>query len=99
MAAPPRKVLIVDDEPRIVEVVSGYLVRAGFEPVEDLVAHALGDEPRDGSVEIGVTDTGIGIGLSIAKAIVDAHGGTISTVSQPGKGSDFRITLPRGPAA
>jgi two-component system, OmpR family, sensor histidine kinase BaeS len=84
-------------------------------------------EPRDGSVEIGVTDTGIGIGeddlprvferfyradssrsratggtgigLSIAKAIVDAHGGTISVVSQPGKGSDFRIMLPRGPAA
>lgn len=33
MANPPRKVLVVDDEPAIVEVVSSYLVRAGFESV------------------------------------------------------------------
>jgi DNA-binding response OmpR family regulator len=33
MASPPRKVLVVDDEPKIVEVVSSYLVRAGFDPV------------------------------------------------------------------
>jgi DNA-binding response OmpR family regulator len=33
MANPPRKVLVVDDEPKIVEVVSSYLVRAGFAPV------------------------------------------------------------------
>jgi DNA-binding response OmpR family regulator len=33
MANPPRKVLVVDDEPTIVEVVSSYLVRAGFDPV------------------------------------------------------------------
>jgi DNA-binding response OmpR family regulator len=33
MAVPPRKVLVVDDEPTIVEVVSSYLVRAGFDPV------------------------------------------------------------------
>jgi DNA-binding response OmpR family regulator len=33
MAGTPRKVLVVDDEPQIVEVVTGYLVRAGFEPL------------------------------------------------------------------
>jgi DNA-binding response OmpR family regulator len=33
MAGTPRKVLVVDDEPKIVEVVAGYLVRAGFTPV------------------------------------------------------------------
>jgi signal transduction histidine kinase len=37
---------------------------------------------------------GAGIGLSIAKAIVEAHGGTISAVSRPGSGSEFLITLP-----
>jgi two-component system sensor histidine kinase BaeS len=37
---------------------------------------------------------GSGIGLSIAKAIVDAHGGTLRATSAPGKGSEFRITLP-----
>ncbi len=37
---------------------------------------------------------GAGIGLSIAKAIVEAHGGTINAASQPGQGAEFRIHLP-----
>jgi PAS domain S-box-containing protein len=37
---------------------------------------------------------GIGLGLSVAHAIVTAHGGTISASSTPGKGSTFRIELP-----
>jgi len=41
---------------------------------------------------------GAGIGLSIARAIVESHGGTISAVSQPGRGSEFLITLPPAPA-
>jgi two-component system sensor histidine kinase BaeS len=37
---------------------------------------------------------GVGIGLSIAKAIVEAHGGAIAAESRPGKGAEFRIRLP-----
>jgi len=37
---------------------------------------------------------GTGMGLSIAKAIVAAHGGTISVTSQLGHGSVFSFTLP-----
>jgi two-component system sensor histidine kinase KdpD len=37
---------------------------------------------------------GTGMGLAIAKAIVEAHGGTISLTSQPGRGSVFSFTLP-----
>jgi two-component system sensor histidine kinase KdpD len=37
---------------------------------------------------------GTGMGLPIAKAIVEAHGGAISVTSQPGHGSVFSFTLP-----
>mgnify|MGYP005839933105 CR=1 FL=1 len=37
---------------------------------------------------------GIGLGLSIAREIVQAHGGEIVVNSQPGKGSCFSILLP-----
>jgi two-component system, OmpR family, sensor histidine kinase KdpD len=37
---------------------------------------------------------GTGMGLPIAKAIVNAHNGTINVTSQPGRGSVFSFTLP-----
>ena len=37
---------------------------------------------------------GSGLGLFIAKSLVEAQGGTISVRSQPGEGATFRFTLP-----
>jgi heavy metal sensor kinase len=39
---------------------------------------------------------GAGLGLSLAKWIVDAHGGGIAVESAAESGSRFRVTLPRG---
>jgi two-component system phosphate regulon sensor histidine kinase PhoR len=37
---------------------------------------------------------GFGLGLNYARAIIDAHKGSITVFSEPGKGSRFRIFLP-----
>jgi two-component system sensor histidine kinase KdpD len=39
------------------------------------------------------TATTTGVGLAICKAIVDAHGGTLSLCDSPGGGAEFRFTL------
>ena len=82
---------------------------------------------HDGSVEVSVADTGVGIpaealprlferfyrvdsarargdggtgiGLAIARSVVEAHGGTISAESEPGHGSTFTFDLPVAEAA
>ncbi|WP_224369077.1 sensor histidine kinase [Hyalangium versicolor] len=38
---------------------------------------------------------GVGLGLSIAKGIVEAHGGTLRALSPPGSGATFAFTIPR----
>jgi signal transduction histidine kinase len=46
----------------------------------------------DESQRLGIK--GSGIGLTIVKQIVEAHGGTISLESEIGKGSLFTVRLP-----
>ncbi len=40
---------------------------------------------------------GFGLGLNYARAIIDAHKGTIHVLSEPGKGSKFEVYLPSNP--
>ncbi|MFN8514101.1 MAG: ATP-binding protein [Chloroflexia bacterium] len=63
----------------------------GIPPAEqELIFHP----GRHGSAAASAGVAGHGLGLSIVKAIVEAHGGTVGVTSTPGAGATFWFTIP-----
>jgi PAS domain S-box-containing protein len=82
------------------------LVKAGFVQIS-VADQGIGIEQKDLArifdrfYQVDSASTrqvgGSGLGLTICKAIVTAHGGQIWAESQPGRGSTFYFTLPLSP--
>ena len=59
----------------------------------EAVAHAF---DRFAEPEIKATgERALGLGLPLAKQFVEAHGGTITLLSEPGQGTLVTVELPR----
>lgn len=113
---------VVGDEDALTELLENLISNAlKYTPAGGEVRVSV--EPRGGTLELSVSDTGIGIpsaereqifdefyratnaresgkegtglGLSIVKAIAETHGAEVSFESEEGKGTSFRVLLPR----
>lgn len=60
---------------------------------EEEMPHIFDDFYRAANAR-AVTSEGTGLGLSVVKSVVEAHGGTISVSSRPGVGTRFAVRLP-----
>ena len=47
---------------------------------------------------VSTKETGLGLGLSVCRRIVEAHGGAITAGDRPAGGAVFTVTLPLRPA-
>jgi signal transduction histidine kinase len=48
----------------------------------------------EAGVRLDPARPGDGLGLALARAVAEAHGGTLAVESGPGKGTTFALTLP-----
>ena len=95
---------LVDNALRYVS--NGGAVRIAARPIDHAIEVAVGDDGPGIPPALLPTiferfakspeSRGSGLGLAIAKAIVEAHGGTIGVESAPSSGTTIRVRLPRG---
>ena len=84
---------------RLDQTPSGYAVSVADDGpglAEHELAHVFERFFRGSNAAIRY-DGGTGLGLPVAKAIVEAHGGQIALKSAPGEGVEARFTLPNRP--
>lgn len=106
-------------DPDQLRIVFGNLIRNAREAMPKGGQLLLRARPVADSVEVDVTDTGVGIpaeqlghvmeplystkarglglGLAIARAILDKNRGSLQVTSEPGKGSTFTVRLTAAP--
>jgi C4-dicarboxylate-specific signal transduction histidine kinase len=86
----------VEDRPRVLQLRTHQLDADNVQ----LEVHdsGVGIDPKEAHLLFNAFYTtkqdGMGMGLSISRSIVEAHGGGISVSGVPGQGTVFRVTLP-----
>ena len=88
------------DGPRLAIEVKDTGVGIDAERQGDLFERAMVRDSRNhhSSSRLEFNSSGLGLGLPIARGIVEAHGGRIAFTSIPGAGSTFTIWVPAVPA-
>lgn len=64
-------------------------------PIPTEIQQRIFEPFQRGDAQHGSAQGGIGLGLFIACEMVRAHGGTISLVSEEGRGTTFKLKIPR----
>jgi two-component system sensor kinase FixL len=90
MAQSPRRELIVSNE-RVADDMIEIAVSDTGSGFQDDV------KPNLFQTFFTTKETGMGVGLSISRSIIEAHGGRMSAESNPSGGATFRFTLPAAP--
>lgn len=79
-----------------IEVARCYFINTGISTIINttVIVPAIKKDGKELRLVAGHRYEGTGIGLSIAKKIVEAHNGSMYAESQLGIGSSFFITIP-----
>lgn len=85
--------VIAEDHETYVDII----VRDGGVGIPDCELSQIFDKYYRGAGSAASGTQGAGMGLTIVRLLVEAMGGKISVRSRVGKGSEFRVTLPRRP--
>lgn len=87
MSASPRRTVVIAAVPGASGMVEVSVADTGRGLAADVRAKLF--EPF-----VTTKESGMGVGLSICRAIIESHGGALSAVDNPGGGTVFRFTLP-----
>lgn len=79
------------------------VLHSGDDAILEVEDHGIGIAPEDQQrifnrferASPGHRKESLGLGLYIVRSLVEAHGGVVTVSSELGKGSTFRVTLPR----
>jgi two-component system, OmpR family, sensor histidine kinase BaeS len=89
--APAGTEVLLSASPRRNDLLLAVMDSGGGIPLEDQA------RIFDAGVRLDVQRPGAGLGLAIARAIAESHGGTLTVESAPGEGATFTLTLPLAP--